>query len=93
MIRWCFPLTLSFFCVFSLEFNGTYVVSGSYDCTVRVWDVESGRCMHELSGHTNRVYSLQVSCLAQFLFLVRSLGWVRVLLLSFLFVVPLGTVL
>uniref|UniRef100_A0A8B9FI35 Uncharacterized protein n=1 Tax=Amazona collaria TaxID=241587 RepID=A0A8B9FI35_9PSIT len=37
------------------------VVSGAYDYTVKVWDPESESCTHTLQGHTNRVYSLQVT--------------------------------
>ncbi|ODQ66037.1 WD40 repeat-like protein, partial [Nadsonia fulvescens var. elongata DSM 6958] len=33
------------------------VVSGSYDTTVRVWDLKSGKCRHMLAGHGQRVYS------------------------------------
>jgi len=39
----------------------TQVVSGAYDYTVRVWDPVTHACIHVLRGHTNRVYSLQVS--------------------------------
>ena len=28
------------------------VVSGSADCTLKVWDLVSGRCLQTLSGHT-----------------------------------------
>lgn len=51
---------LSFFSFCSVQFDGKYVVSGSYDCTVRVWFADSGECFHVLQGHNNRVYSLQV---------------------------------
>lgn len=37
------------------------VVSGAYDYFVKVWNPETGECLHTLAGHTNRVYSLQVS--------------------------------
>jgi F-box and WD-40 domain protein CDC4 len=36
---------------------GNTIVSGSYDTTVRVWDVNSGECRWELTGHAQRVYS------------------------------------
>jgi len=35
-------------------------VSGSTDRTLRVWDAETGVCVHELTGHTSTVRSLQV---------------------------------
>ena len=37
-------------CVAALS-NGR-VVSGSGDCTLRVWDVSSGECLGTLRGHT-----------------------------------------
>ena len=44
----------------SVQFDGTYVVSGAYDFLVKVWDPIEGTCQHTLQGHTNRVYSLLV---------------------------------
>ena len=35
--------------------NNQYVVSGSDDKTVRIWDVESGDCIKTLKGHTSNV--------------------------------------
>jgi WD40 repeat protein len=37
-------------CVVALS-DGRRVVSGSYDNTLRVWDVDTGECMRELKGH------------------------------------------
>lgn len=34
------------------------LVSGSYDCTVRVWKVSTGETVHRLQGHTQKVYSV-----------------------------------
>lgn len=46
---------------YSVQFDGSRVVSGAYDYLVRVWDPIHGQCLHILQGHTNRVYSLQVN--------------------------------
>jgi hypothetical protein len=35
--------------------------SGSWDETVRVWDLASGACRHTLSGHTDKVNSVSVT--------------------------------
>ena len=48
-------------CCRCVQFDGKRVVSGSYDYTVKVWNVETAECLHTLAGHTNRVYSLLVS--------------------------------
>jgi F-box and WD-40 domain protein CDC4 len=34
------------------------LVSGSYDCTVRVWKVSTGETVRRLQGHTQKVYSV-----------------------------------
>ncbi|GEQ68496.1 hypothetical protein JCM33374_g2164 [Metschnikowia sp. JCM 33374] len=37
---------------------GNIVISGSYDTTVRVWDLrKGGRCKHVLEGHSDKIYS------------------------------------
>jgi F-box and WD-40 domain protein CDC4 len=40
--------------------HGNIVVSGSYDQTVRIWDIETGRLVHLLEGHTQKVYSVVI---------------------------------
>ena len=45
----------------SVQFDGRKVVSGAYDYLVKVWDPDTFACLYTLQGHTNRVYSLQVS--------------------------------
>eukprot|EP00052_Salpingoeca_macrocollata_P003508 m.36311 g.36311 ORF g.36311 m.36311 type:complete len:198 (+) comp13401_c0_seq1:1668-2261(+) len=42
-----------------VRFNENFIVSGSYDTTVRVWDFKSGFLLHTLRGHTNRVFRVQ----------------------------------
>ena len=36
------------------------VITGSYDRTARVWDVETGECVHVLEGHTGEVFCAAV---------------------------------
>lgn len=38
--------------------HGDTLVSGSYDCTVRVWKISTGEMQHRLTGHTQKVYSV-----------------------------------
>ncbi|GAA6027733.1 hypothetical protein JCM8097_008006 [Rhodosporidiobolus ruineniae] len=40
--------------------KGAVVVSGACDRDVRVWDVESGHCLHTLRGHTSTVRCMRV---------------------------------
>ncbi|KAK4058696.1 SCF ubiquitin ligase complex subunit cdc4 [Microbotryomycetes sp. JL221] len=42
----------------ALAAQGRTLVSGSYDCSVRVWDIMTGECKHRLQGHTQKVYSV-----------------------------------
>ncbi|BGP54082.1 SCF ubiquitin ligase complex subunit cdc4 [Rhodotorula sphaerocarpa] len=42
----------------ALSASGRTLVSGSYDMTVRVWDVVTGECRHVLRGHEQKVYSV-----------------------------------
>lgn len=42
----------------SVSAYGNIIVSGSYDATVRVWDLlDNANCKHVLNGHTDRIYS------------------------------------
>ncbi|KAF9353416.1 hypothetical protein BGX26_008817 [Mortierella sp. AD094] len=41
--------------------NGGQVASASLDNTVRLWDVETGKCVHTLQGHDNVLYSIMYS--------------------------------
>ncbi|HEX8999524.1 MAG TPA: TIR domain-containing protein, partial [Blastocatellia bacterium] len=41
--------------------DGQCVISGSYDNTVRVWELDSGRCLATLKGHTGLVRGVAVT--------------------------------
>ena len=38
--------------------HGDTLVSGSYDCSVRVWRISTGELVHRLTGHAQKVYSV-----------------------------------
>ncbi|KAH8106951.1 WD40 repeat-like protein [Cristinia sonorae] len=42
----------------ALAARGRTLVSGSYDCYVRIWDIVTGNCKWTLGGHTQKVYSV-----------------------------------
>ena len=44
----------------ALAAHGNLLVSGSYDCGVRLWNLETGRMVHNLQGHTQKVYSVVI---------------------------------
>lgn len=41
-----------------LQFNRKYLVTGSYDTSIKIWRVDSGECIRTLTGHTKGVRSL-----------------------------------
>jgi WD40 repeat protein len=41
--------------------DGRFIVSGSEDRTVKVWELESGRLLRSLEGHTDDVNAVAVS--------------------------------
>ena len=41
--------------------DGRFIVSGSDDKTVKVWDAASGRLLRSLDGHTDRVRAVALS--------------------------------
>lgn len=44
----------------SFDPNGAVVATGSMDNTARLWDVETGECLHTLLGHTAEVIDWKV---------------------------------
>uniref|UniRef100_A0A4W5KT87 Uncharacterized protein n=1 Tax=Hucho hucho TaxID=62062 RepID=A0A4W5KT87_9TELE len=46
--------------VYSLQFDGAYVVSGSLDTSIRVWDVVTGGCVHTLTGHQSLTSGMEL---------------------------------
>ncbi|GAN07304.1 WD40 repeat-like protein [Mucor ambiguus] len=44
----------------SIAAHGNTLVSGSYDNTVVVWNLETGRMLHRMEGHTSNVYSVVI---------------------------------
>eukprot|EP00012_Vannella_robusta_P002216 CAMPEP_0206185292 /NCGR_PEP_ID=MMETSP0166-20121206/1717_1 /ASSEMBLY_ACC=CAM_ASM_000260 /TAXON_ID=95228 /ORGANISM="Vannella robusta, Strain DIVA3 518/3/11/1/6" /LENGTH=401 /DNA_ID=CAMNT_0053600451 /DNA_START=976 /DNA_END=2181 /DNA_ORIENTATION=- len=43
------------------------LASASFDSTVRLWNIEQGRCLHNLAKHTDPVYSISFSPDGQYL--------------------------
>jgi WD40 repeat protein len=41
--------------------DGSRIVSGSQDNTIRIWDVQTAKQTHRLDGHTNDVRSVAFS--------------------------------
>ena len=50
-------------CVNSIAISndGKRIISGSYDKTVRIWDAETGKQIHQLNGHDGDVMSVAIS--------------------------------
>lgn len=41
-----------------LQFNRKYLMTGSYDTTIKIWKIDTGECIKTLTGHTKGVRSL-----------------------------------
>jgi WD40 repeat protein len=54
--------------------HGRFCVSGSYDHTVRVWDLVNGTCLHVLKGHAAKGASVKAT-LAQHAFPYEQLSF------------------
>lgn len=44
----------------SIKVRGNTLYSGSWDKTIKVWDLSSGDCLQTLRGHLQGVYSIKV---------------------------------
>ncbi|KAH7329457.1 WD domain-containing protein [Stachybotrys elegans] len=42
-----------------LQFDDNILATGSYDTTIRIWNIDTGNCIRVLRGHTNPVRALQ----------------------------------
>jgi small GTP-binding protein len=53
----------SMFTIYAYAFSldGKRVLSGGRDNPMRMWDVETGRCLRVFEGHTNAIYSVALS--------------------------------
>lgn len=45
--------------VMCLQFDDNILATGSYDNTIKIWDIDSGECLRTLQGHTLGVRALQ----------------------------------
>ena len=43
-----------------LQFDGKHIVSGSLDTSIRVWDVDTGSCLHTLTGHQSLTSGMEI---------------------------------
>ena len=48
--------------IFNKEYNkaGNILASGSWDESIKIWNVNTGKCIRTLTGHTGTVFALQL---------------------------------
>jgi F-box/WD-40 domain protein MET30 len=45
--------------VMCLQFDDNILATGSYDSTIKIWDIDTGDCIRTLRGHTSGIRALQ----------------------------------
>ena len=45
----------------SITPDGRLAISGGWDSTLRVWDIESGKCLHTLKGHLGSISTVSIT--------------------------------
>ena len=53
--HWCYVASVSF------SPDSRYIVSGSLDDTIKLWDVETKECLKKFTGHSSDVVSVSIS--------------------------------
>jgi len=43
-----------------VQFDGAHIVSGSLDTSIRVWNAETGSCLHTLIGHQSLTSGMEL---------------------------------
>ena len=43
-----------------LSYENGMLISGSYDNTIRIWDIEQGKCVRVLEGHEKTIRSIRL---------------------------------
>ena len=49
------------------DFDQAILATGSADCTIKLWNYKTGKCLHTLLGHTSWVWSISFSLDGQYL--------------------------
>ena len=47
--------------------DGQFIVSGSFDQSIKIWDAETGQCLNTLVGHNNWIHNVGYSPDGQFI--------------------------
>lgn len=68
---------LNYISSISLSPNGKYLASASWDRTIRVWDLETNRCVNTFSGHITDINSVVFSSDGKFIISSSNCGTIK----------------